>query len=481
MMPPRPLRIALLLVVWGVLISAAPAGLPADPLSLVHDRYGRLKPQLTRLGETLFFVAADLDTGLGVWRTNGTRGGTHRIAMPGAPADLDDVEILGTLGGRIFWSALVSSEPDVRMLFSAGETGGASLLYTGSFGRTVKIFGERLFFLDCSEQGCAIWATDGRPEETRPVQELAGRVVDRLVFEVFADRWLVFQEGTALLGYDPRQGRVQPILKSRGRFRVFPVGDTLFIITHTLGQDGVWASRLSAPQAKLVFSWGDLDLAGWRDGRFYFALDDGRLWSTDGSREGTWAYGGMRVEYFSFLVDQLGPMGSKSVLPMPGYYSGGLLSVDEDRREVREIAHVCSIKYQCLGSTMSPLTVTGGWAFEEINNWLVRTDGTRKGTTSDTGLAEVDPDSFGVVDDHLVLGAVRRGVRQLWETDGTAEGTKALSDGTRDQPFRVQGPPISFNGALFVVAERKPLGKQLWRIARGRTTPVTQLRNPDEP
>ena len=202
-----------------------------------------------------------------------------------------------------------------------------------------------------------------------------------------------------------------------------------------------------------------------------------RLWSSDGTLRGTRAYTGLRPDAFGFLAGQLGAIGSTTLIPVPGYYSGNLLAADETAHELREIVQVCRGKQTCKSSWMSDVSIIGDQAFEAINNHLVRTDGTAEGSVFGSGLVRVDWASIGVVEGRLLLGARRQGVQQLWETDGTAAGTKALSDGTRERPFRVQGPPISYDGALFVAAERKPLGQQLWRVAGGRAEPVTDLRH----
>jgi ELWxxDGT repeat protein len=475
--------IALALLLLGGSAGAAAPGSPADgAVHLVHDFFPgefeseRPLPQLTKAGNALFFVGADLETGQSVWRTDGTAAGTGRVAVPGSFGALENLQILGALGGRVLWTADVAATPDVGLLLSAGEKGGAAVLLTGSLGAIPKTLGQRLFFAKCAGTACAIWSTDGTVAGTGPVPALADQRVTGTIFLTLADRWLVFRAGPALLAYDVKQARVRSLFSAPEESDLFPVGETLFVITRGK-RDRVWASHLESPGATLVFTGPRIGVAGWRDGRLYFAPDNGRLWSTDGHREGTYPYSGLLVESFSLMADQLGPIGTKTLIPMPGYYWGSLLAADETKHELTEILPVCGGKYDCLGITMSGFTFAGDRAFETIDTLLAHSDGTSEGTGYVTGLVQVDDTSLGVVDGRLLLGAVRQGVRQLWETDGTAAGTKALSDGTRDRPFRVQGPPISLNGDLFVAADRKPVGQQLWRVAGGRTAPMTDLQH----
>ncbi len=414
-----------------------------------------------------------------MWRTDGTAAGTGRVPIPGAPGALDGLTILGALGGRVFWTASVAATPDVTLLLAAGERGDAAVLFTGSLANTPRILGQRLFFSRCTMTGCAVWSTDGTVAGTGPIPALAGQKVTTDIFETLAGRWLVFRAGSELLAYDVQQARVLSLFSGPNVGEVFPVGETLFFIARGT-PDRVLASHLGSPgeaRATLVFSGPQIGVAGWKDGRLYFVPENGRLWSTDGYREGTRAYSGLQLDSFSVLADQLGPAGPKTLIPLPGYYFGGLFAADETRHELTEVLHECDGKYVCLGSSMSGVTQAGGRNFVEINGHLAHSDGTPEGSGYGTGLAKVDGGSLGVADGRLVLGAARQGVRQLWETDGTAAGTKVLTDGTRDRPFRVQGPPISFHGALFVAADRKPVGQQLWRVAGGRTAPMTDLKH----
>jgi ELWxxDGT repeat protein len=471
-----------LLLLWGSAGAASPGSPPDGAVHLVHDFFpgefesDRPLPQLTKAGNALFFIGADLETGHSVWRTDGTAAGTGRVPIPDSFGVLEDPKILGVLGGRVLWMANLAITR-IQVIFAAGENGEAVALYTGSFGPTPRILGERLFFPGCDHKGCPIWSTDGSVAGTKPVPALAAQSARGTIFETLADRWLVFRAGPALLAYDVKQARVLPLLSIRGEVSdVFPVGKTLFVIIRGR-QDRVWASHLGSPGATLVFTGPEIAVAGWKDGRLYFVDGKKRLWSTDGHRAGTHPYKGLQADTYRLLADQLGPAGSTTLIPMPGYYGAGLIAADEASHELTEILPVCTGKYECLGIRMSAFALAGDRVFEEIQGRLAHSDGTPEGTGYGTGLVGVDDGSFGVADGRLLLGAVRQGVRQLWETDGTAAGTRALTDGTRDRPFRVQGPPISFNGTLFVAADRKPVGQQLWRVAGGRTAPMTDLKH----
>src|SRR6476661_1124958 len=180
-----------LLLGWGIVIAAAAAASPAGPVHLVHDfspgefEGDRPLPQLTRLGETLFFVAAEPETGSTLWRTDGTVAGSRRVLVAGDPGIFDDPKVLGTVGGRIFWTARSEAYPNLRVLLAAGESGDAVVLTTCFY--DAKPLGQRLFFLTCTAPG--LWSTDGTVAGTRLVPGLAGHADRSLTLEKLADRW----------------------------------------------------------------------------------------------------------------------------------------------------------------------------------------------------------------------------------------------------------------------------------------------------
>jgi ELWxxDGT repeat protein len=482
----------LLGMVWGTTGAADSGPAPEGAVHLVHDFFpGEFQtdlapPQLTKLGNTLFFVGADRESGHGVWRTDGTAAGTHRVPIAGSSGSgglagvADEAIILGAAGGFVFWFTGVPEISDATVLVSARENGDAVVLHNIS-NRIAWKLGGKLFFEDCPSTECVTWVSDGTATGTVPVSALNAPVIDAANKEIlgtFADRWLVLRSGQALLAYDVTKDRVLTLLARGARgLEVVPVGNSLFFITR-YHRERLWISRLEAPRASNFFSSERLYVAGGRDGRLYFTTENGRLWSTDGHRENTRSYTGLQTGSFSQFIKQLGAVHSTTLIPVFSYDWQGLLGADETTHKLRPLYVACRGKYPCLGLQMSDVTLAGDQAFQSINGSLLRSDGTRQGTSLHPFLYEAAAYTFSVLDGRLLLGAAdRQHGHQLWETDGTAEGTKALSDGTPDQPFRVQGPPVSFDGALFVAADRKPVGQQLWRVAGGRTTPVTDLRH----
>lgn len=490
---PRRLQtgLGLTLLLWGM-VRATEADPPSEgPARLIHDFFpgefvaDQPPSQLTKLGDVLYFVASDIDHGQRVWRSDGTPAGTRLVSFPGEPAFAESSTILGRVGSHVLW---VTFEKDSQRgwLVSSGRRGDGVVLEPpvstskALLGQS-RIVGEHYFFYRCGSESCSIWSTDGTLPGMGPVRALARFTTrDQQIVGTFAGRWLLFRVAQSLYAYDVTRDRALQILPAEARElrdSYYPTGDSLFLLTGR-GPARLWVSRLDAPQAKEIFKARDFSISGWHGGKLYFNTQNGRLWSADGKSGKVRPYSNLRVEPYAVLADELGTLGPITLLSMPGYYWGALLAANEEKHELREIHRVCSGKYECLGASMSSAVVAGDLAFLEIGHALWQTDGTRDGTKTHDVLDRTDPRTFRVIGDRLVLGATsREGEKQLWETDGTASGTRALSDGDLDRPFQVQGPPMPLAGALYVAADQKPVGQQLWRVAEGRATPVTGLRH----
>ena len=105
---------------------------------------------------------------------------------------------------------------------------------------------------------------------TGPVPGLAGQTDGAGNLETFAGRWLVFSKGSALLAWDVAQARVLRLLEGQEIAEIHPIGETLFVLTwdKNARRQRLWASRLDSPRALPLFAALDINVAGWRDGRF---------------------------------------------------------------------------------------------------------------------------------------------------------------------------------------------------------------------
>jgi ELWxxDGT repeat protein len=473
----------LLLLLGGVHVTESGNPASAGPAVLVHDFFpgesegGHRPPQMTKLGQALFFVGDDRDSGPSLWRSDGTSRGSFQVPVAGYTGALTDPRILGAAGGRLFWSALVDADPGRRMLLAADETGeGAALGKYGpqSFYSEQTVFvGARAFFLDCTDSGCQIGSSDGTPTGTGPVAALAGFAQrDQDLLAAFAGRWLVFRTGPAVYAYDVVDGQVRTLLPAAQYPLAYALGASLYLRDET----GLWVSRLDAPQPVRLYEGPHPYVAGWRGDTLYFVPDDYVLRSTDG--RSVHSYKGDYLENFSVLAEQLGTLGSRAILSLPGYYTEGVFAIDDEKRELQVVRRVCIYKNQCSGLPLSDVTVAGGQAFFTVNHRLFHSDGTPHGTRLHPVLGFAEAESFRAFDGRLVLAANdKTGRSQLWSTDGGAAGTRALADGGSALPFHVKGAPERLGDALFAVASRKPVGQQLWGIADGRATAITAQRH----
>lgn len=479
---------------WGLTGGVSESGAEVAP-RLIHDFFpDEFEPdssleRLTRIGETLFFVGKDLETGRKLWRTVNGGTGVERVQVQGrAEPEGDQHDIVGQVGPFLLWSLSPAEDPFNEILLSSTVQGEGIPLHSYR-PRDVDwpaISKNRFFFQDCSATGCEVWSTDGTVAGTRALSTVNARFSGGplQISGTFADRWLLLRVRNDIFAYDFVEDRIQVLLpKYAQNAYLYPAGNSLFFIVSFIQpklSSRVFVSRLNSPKAVQIFESPVINIAGARGDRLYFSAGQGRLWSTDGSPEGTRSYAGLKSDLYNFgeFVDQLGSIGSTTLISMPGYYIGGLLGVDEAKGEVRSLKTLCRVARHCQSVTISPMTPAGSKAFGSANGKLLVTDGTREGTEISQIFSQVNVSSFRGLDGRLLLGGTnRRGEQQLWETDGTAAGTHALSDGTPDQPFRVLGAPVTLGDSLLVPAERKPVGEQLWRVVDGRATPLTSLRH----
>jgi hypothetical protein len=216
----------------------------------------------------------------------------------------------------------------------------------------------------------------------RAVAALAARFAqrDQDLLAAFAGRWLVFSAGAAVYAYDVVDGQVRTLLSETQYPRAYALGASLYLVDET----GLWVSRLDAPQPLRLYKGAHPYVAGWRGDTFYFVPDDYVLRATDG--RSVHSYKGDYLENFSVLAEQLGTLGSRAILSLPGYYTEGVFAIDDEKRELQVVRRVCIYKNQCSGLPLSDVTVAGGQAFFTVNQRLFHSDGTPHGTRGDAGV-----------------------------------------------------------------------------------------------
>jgi ELWxxDGT repeat protein len=288
----------------GLLLFASPAGLWRSDGTEAGTFL--LKPfyfqPLARLGDKLFFIAADQDHGSEVWTTDGTAAGTVLLKdispgpSDGVPWDYD--KRAAVAGGRVFFVTPVG-------LWSSDGTEAGTVLVKDIWSPSLTALGGKVYFF-FNESGLnddfKLWQSDGTAGGTQPVKAvpvtsnslaLAG---GRLFFFADCDLWTSDGSAAGTRQVKSSFACASPIVFGGGG------GKLLFFGYDPVHGVEPWQSDGTPDGTSLV---ADLNpgssssLSGYQtqrgtfnNGRWYFLANSTRdigtqLWATDGTAAGT--------------------------------------------------------------------------------------------------------------------------------------------------------------------------------------------------
>jgi ELWxxDGT repeat protein len=408
------------------------------------------------------FAGADPAHGTELWATDGTAAGTRRLAdvAPGAGSGLRLSSVL---------TPLVVAAPDGRTYFraypdpaAADETGDALWVTDGTPAGTHRVAGHfaglgflagRAYFGTglLSRPASELWSTDGSPNGSRRVAVLRRfSLGSDPRFQPFGDGVLMLPldteggyqlwrsdgsaAGTDLLAdFPPASGRTQPaFLPATGALQLF----SLVRVSGGSAQYEIWRTdgtvRGTRKVAALTPQEGLGVATAWR-GRLLFAVgtaDGCSLWTSDGT-----------------------PAGTGPILPLPAI--GGLS---------------CPTAIADLGSRF--LYVADVHVHQRFVPQVFVSDGTPAGTRQITAFATGTDLSF---DDHPVriggtvyfrlVSPIDPGVIDLWQSDGTAAGTRRVGS------LEGAAELYAFRGSLYFTAWNVE-GRGLFRVTPGGGLPI---------
>ena len=410
---------------------------------------------LTVFRGAIYFAADDGTNGSELWRSDGTPEGTRLLAdlRPG-PLWSSPREFTVVRDQLLFFGPGASNAGPYGLWRTDGTAEGTILIRTFTselFGRynTVippeglnEIDGTAYFFANDGLSGSELWKTDGTAEGTALVRDVRPGPVGGCIF--FSDS-------------DPPTGLGGKILFA---------GDD--------GQTGLqlWASDGTSEGTSSLGGAGARNVTA--VGRFaYFTAFDPQsgveLWRTDGTREGTAAVRDIAPGAQSSFPRNLTGFGDLLLFDASDGSDGQELWVSDGSpsgtRLLKDIVPGPG------GSNPGPLGRAGSRllfaAHDPSALGIWRTDGTESGTErfavlQAAGTNSSIPTSLTALRDEVLFVAWETSNRiTLWRSDGSAEGTHAVSDAVVVELYTKLTP---FNGAVYFSGRDDPSSSpELWK------------------
>lgn len=439
------------------------------------DMMFTIASRFTHVDGTLYFSAADGLHGLEPWKTDGTAGGTTMIANlapDAAPASqpriahaADDYLYFDAWDGgrssnssqlRSFWRSDGTPEGTVRI----GEFVPASYSATS--------VGRFLFFQNASTDGGRLWISDGTAEGTRRATEFVNRFPESPSIRFVMGDTIFAESAGALWATRAAAGSPALPLGSGDSYTFANVaGRAHYFTSSSNSGSALWSSDGTRPGTWIVR--GMEGRSGINpvvlSGQLFFTRTDGReLWKSDGSADGTSV-----VTTFPQQMNRLVVAGTKIYFTEA---SGRLWVSDGTAEGTHALPIVPSSQMAVAGKYLVFVASDGSSGYEP---WA--TDGTVEGTRM---LRDIYPGPSGSsvneltrAGDHVYFYAYSpEHGGELWRTDGTAEGTVLAADiepgtaGSRPQQLTAAG------GRLFFTATTSATGEELWALDLSATPRV---------
>ncbi len=413
---------------------------------------------LTAIGDTLYFTADDGASGRQLWISDGTAAGTLRVtsAVDGLPYFQD----LTQVGDRIVGAGLDDQHGYYQLWSTDGSEGGMSRINGAPHGgfRGFVSHGDRLFFIADPQ----LWSTDGTEAGTRMVKEFAAVSVSSVEpLASIGDRLLLFGAADQGVGLWQSDGTpdgtvlvkdVQlPTPSSFGGYfhpQFATVGDSLLFFAADSDGYALWKSdgtdsgtqRVAAPLPNA--DWAELRSLGSAGGRAYFATTRGenRLWTSDGSPEGTFPVGDADLGGDVSIIDS----DDAVFVANDTNDIGGLWAVDD---------HSASKLID--GKVRWPTAFRGSLLFTR-DGALWKSDGNVAGTLSVAALGQVELEDLTVAGNTLYF---TRG-NELWRSNGTPEGTVRIH--AWPEQWRLGAFASVGDKLFFTVGDRLAESLELW-------------------
>lgn len=457
---------------------------------------------LCRVNNLIYFVYGDSR----LWRTDGSAAGTYSLR--------EGVSYItpAAINGLLYFGAL-DLHTGIEPWKSDGTVAGTKLvkdIFGGNAGSAIYSMvslNGKVYFSLYTQTGTALWRSDGTSAGTIPVTSIQG-----LNLKTIAERIWISDQGTLSVFDD--QSNQATVLKQFGPY--YPggfvaIGNTVFFrVAHQL-----WRTDGTPSGTVLVRNFGTKGLGSFfvLGGRLYFPGYDPEhgveLWSSDGSTSGTVLFKDIKTgnrdsnpayfhpfgKGFLFSADD-GTHGRevwfsdgtaagtnlwKDVNPGIGgshpsnfvMGNGKLFFTAESDATGRELwvssgtpdsVMVLDVTPGNTGSSPDNLIPSSNGVLLTLKDTeLWTTDGTPAGTKAIHSFQSIRPlvNLTGANRFAFAASDENSGV-ELWLTDGTPGGTTLLQDIWPGVYSSAPSNLIALNGTLFFLASDRPHGRELW-------------------
>ncbi len=432
---------------------------------------------LTAGSETLYAFASDGDT-RGMWATDGSEEGTRfldetypndsYVYAPAYPTPVAEFGAPATVGDKLFYrnddgvsgeALWVSDGSPTGTMMVKENSSGANLAYPGNL--TAMNNNQLIFSASDGARGTELWLSDGTITNTHILTDIVpGSMSSAPEDMILVDNILYFRADDAVLGdslwrSDGTAGGTELLVdivdhtyNYTYNTRLSYVDGVLYFVTYdpaygweywrTDGtQAGTWVLKDIAPGSVSSISFDESNYLGFA-GNFYFVANDrgdngAELWQSDGSQENT------------ILLKDINP-GTSSSYPMWFEVANGRLFFT---------------------------------AYDDVHGrelWV--TDGTEDGTNM---VLDINPTgdaiqigypanfylpNYASLND-LYFFPANDGVHgtELWQSDGTAEGTVMVMDinpgGGSSQPSNL----VVLGNTLYFAVDDGVHGREIWALS----------------
>ncbi len=457
----------------------------AQGTALVKAFGVQVKTNFATLGSFVLLAADDGGPeGLELWKTDGSGAGTVLLKDIRPDGDSNPTN-LNVIDGVLYFSAN-DGEHGEELWRSDGTPQGTSLVKDVGFaiGESspryfARLGAELLFDADDGVHGGELWKTDGTATGTTLVKDIDPSGSTRPKDLVRAGQLVYFLTETGVHGRElwrsdgTEEGTISLTdTASASDFTrlgsLTPVGDVLFFVGQrpSVGLE-LWKSD-GTPEGTVIVrdiapgvAWSFPEWLVDVDGTLFFVADDGTtgkdLWKSDGTAEGTVKVSLVRPRELTNVDGTLffeGFDGDDHALWKSDGTAGGTV-------RLAELGESGEISFASAANGMLFFFVDYPVSQQEPpqDTELWRSDGTPAGTLAIKVFPSVSPPgigaetaSVGPIVEYGYKAYFMTGTRyttwDLWETDGTADGTRVVEN-LELPPYLPLPSPSAYGGALF--------------------------------